>query len=200
VGWSEERAAFADAARWFGWVVGEVRDWDGPGLGEWTVRDLAGHTGRALLTVAAYLDQPAAAVEVGSAVDYFAVVLAASPAAVAERGRAAGAALGADPVAAVRASVGSVLDRVFAAGPDDLVSTPAGGMRLVDYLPTRTFELTVHGADLAVAVGADPAPPETAAARSIALLGALAARGGTAGPLLRAAAGRGPLPPGFTVL
>lgn len=198
--WVVERTAFADAARWFGRVVGEVRDWDAPGLGEWTVRDLAGHTGRALSTVAAYLDAPAAAVEVESAVDYFAVVLAASPAAVAERGRAAGAALGEDPVGAVRATADSVLDRVFAAGPADLVTTPAGGMRLVDYLPTRTFELVVHGCDLAVAAGVAPEPPETAGDRALALVGALAARGGQAGALLLAATGRRPLPPGFTIL
>lgn len=198
--WESVRGAFADGARWFGWLVGEVRDWDAPGLGEWTVRDLVGHTGRALSTVEAYLAAPAAGVAVESAVDYFAVVLATAPAAVADRGRAAGAALGDDPVAAVRAGVHSAIERVLAAGPDDLVGTPAGGMRLVDYLPTRTFELVVHGCDLAGAAGVPADPPETAAAEAGALLAALAARSGRAGDLFRATTGRAPLPPDYTVL
>lgn len=32
---------------------------------------------------------------------------------------------------------------------DPIVSTLAGGMRLSQYLPTRTFELVVHGFDIA---------------------------------------------------
>ena len=33
--------------------------WDGPGLGEWDLRALVGHTSRSLLTVEAYLQRPA---------------------------------------------------------------------------------------------------------------------------------------------
>ena len=32
---------------------------------------------------------------------------------------------------------------------DPVISTIFGGMRLSDYLPTRTFELVVHGLDIA---------------------------------------------------
>lgn len=201
--WTGARTAFSQAASWFVSTTAAARDrWDGPGLGEWTVRDLVGHTSRALLTVETYLDQPITAVEVSSPVDYFRLVLAGagSPAAVAQRGRDAGAALGADPAGAVESIATRVLARIDATGEDALVATPVGGMRLGDYLPTRTFELTVHSCDLAAALGQSVDVPEAAAVDSLTLLGGLATRAGQAGPLLLAATGRGALPSGFTVL
>lgn len=201
-GWTGAREAFGLAADWFVRTVGAAGGaWERPALGEWTVRDLVGHTSRALLTVEAYLGRPAAAVEVGSPVDYFRLVLAtATPAVVAERGREAGAALGADPAAEVTAIAGRVLARLAGVDPGQLVTTPVGGMRLADYLPTRTFELTVHTCDLAAALGDEPEVPAAAAAASLALAGGLAARAGRAAPLLRSATGRGGLPAGYTVL
>jgi uncharacterized protein (TIGR03083 family) len=171
-------------------------------LGEWTVRDLVGHASRALLTVETYLGRPAAAVEVDSGVDYFRRALgsAGDAAAVAQRGRDAGAALGDDPARAVAALAQRVTARVRAAAEDDLVATPVGGMRLADYLPTRTFELTVHTCDLAAALGQPIEVPEAAGAESLGLLGELALNAGRAGPLLLAATGRRGLPEGFTVL
>ena len=91
----DERAAFQRAAAWFRSTVDRVGDrWDQPGLGEWTVRDLVGHTSRSLVTVETYLDAEPGEVTVGSAVAYYvAVRQASSGPAVAERGRQAGAAL-----------------------------------------------------------------------------------------------------------
>lgn len=175
--------------------------WDRPGLGEWNVRALVGHTSRSLLTVEAYLDCPAAAAEVGSAADYVRATraMAAGPA-VAARGREAGTALGSDPAAAVAAIAARVLPLVDAQTGTELVTTIAGGMRLRDYLPTRTFELAVHSADLAVTLGVPPNVPSTAAAQALRLVAELAAEGGLAGPLLLAATGRPGLPAGFSVL
>ncbi len=201
--WVEVRDAFGQAAEWFMGVVpsgtGRLEE---TGLGEWSVRDLVGHTSRALLTVEVYLDKPAAGAEVGSAVEYFRLVSASvgDPAAVAQRGRDAGAALGDDPAVSVQAIVHRVLDRVRAAGGDALVGTPVGGMRLVDYLPTRTFELTVHTCDLAVALGRPLDVPESAATQSLAVLGGLAVQAGVAPLLLLSATGRRQLPAGFSVL
>jgi hypothetical protein len=81
-----------------------------------------------------------------------------------------------------------------------VITTIVGGMRLSDYLPTRTFELVVHTADLATALGAPPDPPAAPAAQALALVGELAADEGLAGPLLLAATGRHGLPAGFSVL
>ena len=73
-------------------------------------------------------------------------------------------------------------------------------MRLGDYLPTRTFELAVHTADLATAIGEPVDLPVTAAAQALQVVSDLALLDGHAGPLLLAATGRGGLPTGFSVL
>ena len=175
--------------------------WAEPGLGEWDVRALVGHTSRSLLTVEAYLARPADAVELGSAVAYFRATSAmAAGAAVAERGREAGVALGADPAASVADIADRVLALVRSADGGEQVTTIAGGMRLADYLPTRTFELTVHTADLATALGVPADVPATAAAQALRLVAGLAVSDGLAGPLLLALTGRSGLPAGFSVL
>src|SRR4051794_23976656 len=97
--------SFEAAARFFVDVVGTIpaTAWADRGLGEWDVRSLVGHTSRALSTVVTYLGKPAAVAEVASSADYFGWTgqqTGADPAAVAERGRQAGTALGADPAAA----------------------------------------------------------------------------------------------------
>ncbi len=199
--WHDSRRAFADAARWFVRTTADVGDrWDRPGLGEWDVRALVGHTSRSLLTVEMYLARPATSVEVASAADYFrATRAAAAGPAVAARGRDAGAALGTQPAAAVAEIAGRVLRVVDSCDGTELVTTIAGGMRLADYLPTRTFELAVHTADLATALGLPPDVPGTAAAQALQVVADLAVSDGRAGPLLLAATGR-PLPAGFSVL
>ena len=199
--WPDSRTAFADAAGWFVATTALVGDrWSAPGLGEWDVRSLVGHTSRALLTVEAYLDQPADRVEVGSSVEYFLRARTmADDATVAERGRRAGEALGTDP-AAVAGIATRVLARVEECDGAEVVSTIAGGMRLADYLPTRTFELVVHTADLATALGVPAEPPPGPAAQALELATRLAVEAGTAAPLLRAVTGREGLPAGWSVL
>jgi len=200
--WAGSRRAFADATAWFRVVLGEVGDrWSEPGLGEWDVRALVGHTSRSLLTVEAYLARPAGAVEVGSAAAYYQVTraIAAGPE-VAQRGRDAGAALGDDPVSAVATIAERVLPLVEACTGEELVTTIAGGMRLADYLPTRVLELTVHTADLAAALGRPLDPPGRPAALTLALLNELAVAQGRAGALMLALTGRRGLADGFSLL
>src|SRR6185437_7488481 len=104
--WTATSEAFALAAAWFVESVPHAVDhWDEPGLGDWTVRDLVGHTSRSMITVEAYLDQlvdqPDAEVTIGSAAEYFRLVSAyAGSEGITRRGRDAGIALGADPVEA----------------------------------------------------------------------------------------------------
>jgi uncharacterized protein (TIGR03083 family) len=199
--WGDSQRAFADAAQWFVQTAALVGErWDRPGLGEWDVRDLVGHTSRSLLTVEMYLARPAATAEVASAADYFRATgaLAGDPA-VTARGRDAGAALGDDPAAAVAEIAARVVPLVDSCFGTELVTTIAGGMWLADYLPTRTFELAVHTSDLATALGTPTDVPATAAAQALQVVVDLAVSGGRAGPLLLAATGR---PPrwGFSVL
>jgi uncharacterized protein (TIGR03083 family) len=190
--WDDSRRAFADAARWFVRTVALVGDrWDRPGLGEWDVRALVGHASRSLLTVEAYLARPAAALEVASAAEYFRVTrAAAADPAVAARGRDAGTALGADPAASVSEIAARVLPIIDSQNGNELVTTIAGGIRLAEYLPTRTFELAVHTSDLAVALGVPPDVPPAAAQQALRLVAELAVADGLAGPLLLIATGR----------
>ena len=201
-GWDGSRRAFSDAAEWFVRTAALVGDrWDRPGLGEWDVRALVGHTSRSLVTVETYLARPAAAAEMASAADYFRATRAAvAGPAVAARGRDAGTALGSDPAAAVAQIAARVLALVDTQDGTEVVTTIAGGMRLGDYVPTRTFELAVHTGDLATALGVPLDVPETAAAQALHIVADLALNGGLAGPLLLAATGRPGLPAGFSVL
>jgi uncharacterized protein (TIGR03083 family) len=202
VTWTRSCRAFADAAQWFVSTAALVDDrWSEPGLGEWDVRSLAGHTSRALLTVETYLSLPAETVEVDSTAGYVRAAMAlASGAAVAARGREAGDALGPDPASAVADIAARVVPLVEARDGSELLTTIVGGMRLRDYVPTRTFELVVHTADLASALGVPPDAPALPATQALELVAELAVGGGLAGPLLLAATGRQGLPSGFSVL
>jgi uncharacterized protein (TIGR03083 family) len=196
----DERAAFRSSGQWFREVVHAVGDrWEEPGLGEWSVRDLVGHTSRALITVASYLDAEPGPVVVESTTAYY-LAVGQSAAAIAERGREAGRALGDDPVAAVADLCDRVQTKVGSAPDDAFVGTAAGGMRLADYLPTRTFELVVHTADLASALDIQAVPPQVAAASALRVATDLSLERGSAVDVLSALTGRHPLSPGFTVL
>jgi uncharacterized protein (TIGR03083 family) len=200
--WDRTRTAFVQATLWYQAVLAQVGDrWSEPALGEWDVRALAGHTSRSLLTVETYLGQPAEAVDIATTAAYYAATrqIAAGPD-VAQRGRDAGTALGDDPVAAVAQIAARVLPLVAGLTGTELLTTIAGGMRINDYLPTRVFELVVHTADLAVALGVAAEPPPGPAALALGLVSELAITGGHAAKLLLAATGRSGLPPGFTLL
>jgi uncharacterized protein (TIGR03083 family) len=200
--WDDSRRAFSEAAAWFVRTAALVGDrWHRPGLGEWDVRALVGHTSRSLLTVEAYLARPASAVDLASASEYFRATkaLAAGPA-VAARGRDAGTVLGPDPAAAVAEIAARVVALVDVLAGTELVTTIAGGMRLADYLPTRTFELAVHTADLATALDLPLDVPAAAAAQALDIVVDLAVADGLAGQLLLAATGRPNAPAGLSVL
>jgi hypothetical protein len=177
----------------------------GPGLGNWDLRALVGHTGRSFVTVSTYLATRAEAVVTEDAADYFAVAsrLAHGTArdAIHQRGIEAGVALGEDPMAMLREArdeAGFALDLLE--GADHVVETAAGGMRVSDYLPTRTFELTVHCLDIARAAGLAFTPPTDTLADTLALASASALRQGLGTDVLLALTGRQPLPEGASVV
>ncbi|MCW2766262.1 MAG: hypothetical protein JWO11_2221 [Nocardioides sp.] len=170
-------------------------DLAGPGLGDWDLRSLVGHTSRSVLTVLQYLHQPAPTVELARAADYFVRIreLAAvlDPADVAARGRVAGEALGDDPAGAVRRMVAEVTADLAAVEGDPVITTIAGGMHLSCYLPTRTFELVVHGLDVAEAIQLRWTPDDDALAAALTVATETSIALGSGPPLLRALTGRG---------
>jgi hypothetical protein len=133
--------------------VGDVA-WDGPGLGVWTFRDLVGHAvSSGLGEVVEAFDRPVtAAPMISSPEAYYALarqvdpaVYAAAVAASTDDAHRAGDALGAHPAATVRDLAAEVGRRLAAVRPTVVVTTAAGAMVLEQWLPTRTFELAVHG-------------------------------------------------------
>lgn len=200
----ETVAVFAEAATAAAKLVAGIGEdqWAGPGLGDWDLRALVGHTSRALLTVEQYLAVPAPEPEVLRAADYF-LRVAAAPGADAQevlaRGVAAGRALGADPATAFSEIVERVIAAVTAAGTP-VITCLVGAIRLSDYLPTRTFELVVHGIDIARATRQDPEIPGSALRQAAALAVELAVTRGDGPRLLEALTGRGALSPGYSVL
>jgi uncharacterized protein (TIGR03083 family) len=177
-----------------------VDRWDTPALGAWTVRTLVGHIGRSFTTVIDYSARPADHVDVASAPEYYLAIagLLAEPDQIDARAVQAGIALGDDPLQAI----GELQDRAATAlGTDDrLITTIAGGMRLSDYLPTRIFELGVHSIDLARAIGVPEALPPEIVEHVLALSVEIAQRRGDSQALLVALTGRGPLPPGYSIV
>ncbi|GIF04043.1 maleylpyruvate isomerase N-terminal domain-containing protein [Actinoplanes siamensis] len=181
---------------------------DGPGLGEWTLRELLGHTvSSALRQVPEVLATRAPQVEVATPEGYFAYarsappeLVAAAAAASAADARAAAEALGDQPVEAVSAVIGRATEALSQVGDDDVVATPVGGMRVRAWLPTRTFELVVHGLDAAGAAGCEFAAPVETIAEAVTLATRTALGLGNGAPLLRALTGREPLPPGFSMV
>ncbi len=175
-----------------------------PGLGEWDLRALIGHTSRSLVTVTTYLGTRADGVAIGSPAAYYVAVnrFVATEAgdAIRQRGVDAGAALGDDPVATLRRQQADAHAALDALDGDPVIETIAGGMRVSDYLPTRTFELTVHSLDIARATGLDFEAPRPALAEALALASESAVELGLGADVLLALTGRQPLPPGCSVV
>jgi hypothetical protein len=194
-------ATYLEAAGSFAELVGSLpTTLPGPGLGEWDLRALVGHTSRSLVTVSEYLRRPAASLDQETAADYVGGLagVANDDPGVTRRGVEAGELLGQDPAGAVRLLLDAVTADLVRADPEQLVTTFAGGMRLRDYLPSRTFELVVHGLDIAAAVPAPWTPPAAALSEAVHLAAEVALRRGEGTLLLRLITGREP--GGFSIV
>ncbi len=184
--------------------------WEQPGLGEWTVRELVGHIATASFgNLERGLDQPAAELVATRPVDFWVrrrdshktiADADADAAAIAQGGRDAATALGEQPAQAVRALYDRLHARLDATDGHLIITTRIGGMRMLDYLATRVFECAIHTLDLAVALQIEVTIPEPALSMTLQLLGDRATANGHTTALLLAATGRGPLPDGFSVL
>jgi uncharacterized protein (TIGR03083 family) len=186
--------------------VADIADdrWDGPGLGEWNLRSLVGHTSRSLITVSTYLQTTAEREDIRTPEDYYARVnpsaLGIDSSAIVERGRQAGIDLGDDPAAAVDGLIEQVLGELAVAG-DPLIQVIGGlGIRLHAYLPTRTFELAVHGLDIARALGVPFELPSDVLDEATTLAARIAIAGGHGQTVLLALTGRAELPPSFSAV
>ena len=198
------REAFRQAAGYLVQLVDQVpvNWWGSAGLGVWTVRDLVGHTSRAMTTLERYCSQPGDLVEIERSVDYFlrAMESMADPDEVADRGRRSGQDLGPHPAEVVRETAKRVLAGLETVSDDLILALPIGGMRLIDYLPTRIFELVIHGLDLATAIGASDEPPRAPTEVTLRLLADLALESGKSAEMILAVTGRRSLPEGFNLV
>ena len=197
---------FESAARSYADLARRIPDgaWDGPGLGDWDLRSLVGHTSRSLITVSTYLQTSAEHEDVATPQEYYARIAdymsTAGADAITERGRQAGRDLGADPVRAIDDLIKRVLGELGIAG-DPLIEVIGGlGIRLHTYLPTRTFELAVHGLDIARATGLSFSLPEDVLAEATLLAAQIGVATGRGETLLMSLTGRTALPPSFSVV
>ena len=205
--------AFSAAAGWFASTVVGIGDgqWERPGLGVWTVRELVGHTGRAFVTVEEYSrstcpdhhELPPGADDdpVGAAGLYFLATHGATRlhAEVAARGRQAGIELGPVPTATVSTQADRVVALVRGAPASAVFVTRFGVQPFATYLCTRVVELVVHTLDICDASALAPDIPDPAARLTLAVATETARAGGSGPALLRALGGRAGLPAGFTV-
>ena len=165
--------------------------WELPGLGEWTVLELAAHASRAYLTLVETYLAPNGRIDI----DVGRRLLPAGHARCIgqRRHRRAGPSrgrveLGEDPVGQIEARARRAVAVVELAPVGARCASPARGtLSLADYLATRVVELHDPHARPAAAVGlrSTPTPPEPAATMSLIVLAALAAQPSSA----RAAAG-----------
>lgn len=198
-------ALFSQAADCFVDLVGRITpaQWDDPGLGSWTVRDLVGHTTRAILTVSTYLghDEPGD-VTVPTAEHYYTVALTqfGDDASVALRGVEAGRWLGDEPLPKIREALEGARAALAAQPSNRVVSIGGMGIPLPEYLRTRIFELTVHTVDLSRATGLPHGLPLGVMSEAASLTARTAVARGHGDELLLALTGRQPLPDGFSVV
>ncbi|GGR42259.1 maleylpyruvate isomerase family mycothiol-dependent enzyme [Streptomyces roseolus] len=120
-------------------------------LGEWMVRDLAGHLTMVLGSVARGLEGPEPARRELVLLDW-PPATATAAARIDEDVRA----LDTADLPGLYARVAEAFGKALAGAPDGrLVSTRLGAMTLADFLVTRTVELVVHTDDLAAATGVE---------------------------------------------
>jgi Mycothiol maleylpyruvate isomerase N-terminal domain len=201
---------FVEAAQWMRELTSSmgVQKLQGPGLGEWNLRELVAHASRAVSVVAEYLRNEPPSGEVvrdDSPVVAAAVYYASSMGdanlhrEVAERGRREAEMLGEDPARSVATRVDEAVALVSEAPDTAFFETRFGSMGFNGYLCTRTVELVVHGVDICDALAVEAEVPQRAARTTLAVLAELSFRRGEGVEVIRSLAGRRPLREGFTL-
>lgn len=185
-------STYQAASNFFVQAVQSIPDnaWHEAGLGDWSLRELVAHGNRAHTTVEDYILRPKPPEPPGST--YF------SEANINARAREAVLALGDDPKGAVAATAARVIALVRQTPADATLGSPAGTMTLADYLPSRIAELTIHGLDVARALGTAIAAPPPALLESLRFLAGPLVKQGKGELALLALSGRAQLLPGFS--
>ena len=197
------REAYLESAEFFAKLVDgvDIDVWEEHALGQWTVRDLAGHTYRSISTVVGYSEKPALQVDVESPAQWIVNVRQnMDPDRVAEMGRSAGLEIMDSPTMMVRGFLNMARERVNDLDEDFILATPQGGMRLIDYLQLRTMELVIHGRDLADALGVEAEPPTSGVQVALQVLTGVAVAEGRGPALANALTGRSALPANYNLL
>ncbi|MEO6628794.1 MAG: maleylpyruvate isomerase N-terminal domain-containing protein [Aquihabitans sp.] len=162
----ETADAFRYASHWWRSMVGaiEPEQWERPGLGEWTVRELVAHTDRAYKTVVEYLESESKdPTEIYTAAAYFRTVLAEETPHVHIAARAKRESVErSDWVLATDELAQQAEDLIANTPGDATVYLMVGEMQLDQYLATRVVELVIHGLDLSTAIGLPVTPPPSA--------------------------------------
>jgi uncharacterized protein (TIGR03083 family) len=165
---AETLTAFRESAHWWRSLVGGIDDhqWDLMALGEWTVRELVAHGGRAFKTVAEYVQGDVKdPTRIDTAAQYFRIVLAEQTPHVHIANRARQEARTETDWVTATDQLWERAEFVIATVPPDTdLHLFVGEMALGQYLASRVVELVVHGTDLAEAIGI-PSPPPRAASR-----------------------------------
>jgi hypothetical protein len=197
------RADLHEAAGGVADMVDTITDFAAPGLGKWDLMGLSGHFIRAGRTPTRYLAEPEPeGTPLRGAASYIAAYLerrdrdiSAMESSVAERGFVELTNEDRHPAELIREAA-VALDDALAINPEHrLVPTPFGSLRLDEYLRTRTLEVTVHGLDIARAIGAVWTPPPPLLIDAISLLGEVALLRGSAVDLICVLTGRTPPEP-----
>lgn len=187
--------AFRYATTWWRSLAGAIDDhqWDRPGLGEWTVRELVAHADRAFRTIVEYAQGDVRdPTEIYSAAGYFRIVLAEETphTHIANRARREAAEVS-DWVLRTDELAAQAMLLVESLEPDRSMHLMVGEMPFDQYLATRVVELVLHGLDLSAAIDLPTTPPPDSSRVALTVLLDLAT-GHDLAQILRLLTGRSP--------
>lgn len=148
--------------------------WPRPALGSWNLAQLAAHLVRATTRVPEYLPLPVESEATTDRVDYWRYDADAEAPAIAQR--AVEQAAGIDPTTLPQRFADgwrATVKACEAHGPDHVLTTIMGPMRLDEYLATRVLEIVVHHMDVRTALDLPPVATPAAARMTMDVLESL---------------------------